>query len=111
MNAMERLKNAMVQVRSIIDFHQQFPTGMTYPFTDITIKNLEILLDGLADRDISLKSPKFVSQKEMERDIGLAKILVGERETWVDGYDKGYKAGRDGEAMRVREIVNRLLGG
>ena len=77
MNAIERLKSAMVRVKSF--------------------------LDGLADRDISLK------EVATETEIEMAKESIIEQEAWIKGYDKGYEKGRDGEVKRVREIINRYL--
>ena len=97
MDAMKRLKDSMVRVKSLVDFYFQSPTVTldTIDFmTRVTIEDLKILLDGLEDRDISLKRPKLIPLKE------LAKVLVDEREIWERGYDrgydKGYEAGRTG---------------
>ena len=116
MNGIERLKDSMVRVRSLVDFYQESPTttlDMMDSMTAVTIGDLETLLDGLADRDISLKRPKFKTPREIERDAKLAKIIVDltidEREVWVRGYDKGYEAGRDGELKKIKERLNFLL--
>ena len=114
MNAMERLKDSMVRVRSLVDFYQEYPDAtldMMDSMTAVTIRDLETLLNGLADRDISLKRPELKTQREMERDVKLARIIVDQKDraTWIKGYDQGYKAGRDGEATRVRELVDKYL--
>ena len=103
MNAIERLKGSMVRVEALVDFYRQSPTAtldMLDSMTDVTIQDLETLLDALKDRDISLKRPKFKTPREIERDAKLAKIIVDEREIWERGYDrgydKGYEAGRTG---------------
>lgn len=87
---MERLKDSIVRVKALVDC----PSTI---ICESTIEDLKILLDGLADRDISIKGMNFKTLKEIERDVKLAKIIVDEGETWTRGYDKGYQAGRDGE--------------
>ncbi len=76
---------------------------MTDSITEVTIEDLKTLLDGLADRDISLREPK---SNATETEIKMAKESIKEQELWVRGYDKGYEAGRDGEAKRIREVLN-----
>ncbi len=114
MNAIERLKNSMVRVSALVNFYREHPEtilDMTDSMTAVTIGDLKVLLDGLADRDISLKRPELKTQKEIERDIKVAKAIVDEREVWTRGYDKGYKAGRDGELKRIEVLINRYLQG
>ncbi len=104
MNAMERLKSAMVRVKALVDFyHPTVTIDMTDSITEVTIEDLKTLLDGLADRDISLKRSE---SSATETEIKMAKDSIKERELWVKGYDKGYEAGRDGEAKRIREVLN-----
>ena len=114
MNAMERLKDSMVRVSALVDFYLEHPTttlDMMDSMTAVTIGDLKVLLDALADRDISLKRPEFVPLKEIERDVKLARILVDQKDraTWIKGYDQGYKAGRNGEATRVKELIEKYL--
>ena len=133
MNAIERLKGSMVRVKALIDFYQHSPFVMLHGIdaagrdvldttTNVTVEDLERLLDGLADRDISLKRPKFKTPREIERDAKLAKIIVDEREIeedtkitrmkrdlWTRGYDKGYEAGRNRELKRIEGLINRYL--
>ena len=66
MSTLERLRNSMVRVRSLVDFNKQNPTvtlDMIDCMTRVTIQDLKTLLDGLEDRDISPKRPKFIPQK------------------------------------------------
>ncbi len=119
MNAIERLKDSMVRVEALVDFHRENPNITIDIWMDsmsaVTIGDLKVLLEGLRDRDISLKRPKFVPQKEIERDITLAKEIVGlkqsiiEQKSWLAGYDKGYTAGRDGE-MKAKKSLRDFLG-
>ena len=133
MNAIERLKGSMVRVKALVDFYQHSPFVMLHGIdaagrdvldttTNVTVEDLERLLDGLADRDISLKRPKLKTPREIERDAKLAKIIVDEREIeedtkitrmkrdlWTRGYDKGYEAGRNGELKRIEGLINRYL--
>ena len=109
MDAAERLKGAMVRVKALVGFYQEHLTTIIFGTvdlpTEVIIEDLKVLLEGLADRDISIKRPEFVSQREIERDIRLAKEIVDERESWTKGYNKGYQAGRDGEiAWRKMQI-------
>ena len=88
MNALERLKGSMVRVKALVDFYQEHPAttlDMMYSMTAVTIKDLETLLDGLADRDISLKRPKFKTPREIERDAKLAKVIIEEETETVHG--------------------------
>jgi len=114
MNAMKRLKDSMVRVEALVNFYLEHPAttlDMMDSFTTVTMEDLKTLLDGLADRDISLKRPEFVPQREIERDAKLARIIVDQKDraTWVKGYDQGYKAGRDGEGTRVKELIEKYL--
>ena len=101
MNAMERLRNSMVRVSALVNFYREHPEttlDMMDSITAVTMEDLKTLLDALADRDISLKRPEFVPQREIERDAKLAKVIISNQEDWWSrGYDRGYKAGRDGE--------------
>ena len=102
MDGIERLKGAMVRVEALVSFYQgHLSTTLDTMelITPVTIKDLKTLLDGLADRDISLIGPKLKTGKEIERDIKLAaKVIVSDQEDWWSrGYDRGYRAGRDGE--------------
>ena len=103
MNAIERLKDSMSRVETLISFYKEH-LGITLDMIDsmtaVTIEDLKILLDGLADRDISLKRPEFRTPKEIEGDAKLAKQLVESQEAWLKGYDKRYQAGRDGDTIR-----------
>ncbi len=114
MDGIEKLKSAMVRVEALVNFYQEqggITLDMMDSMTAVTIKDLKTLLEGLMDRDISLIGPKLKAGKEIEEDIKVAKVLAHQRKTlWVEGYDKGYKAGRDGEAERVRELVNKFWG-
>ena len=125
MDALERLKGSMVRVKALIDFYQHSPfvilhgidaagRDVLHTTTNVTVEDLERLLDGLADRDISLKEPKpkkiyICTPKEIERDAKLAKVIVDKRETWVKGYNKGYEVGRNGELKRIKGLINRYL--
>ena len=101
MDAIMQLKDSMVRVKALIDFNQENPTttifGTVASSTKVTMEDLQTLLDALADRDISIKGMEFKTQKEIERDVSIAKETIGQQNSWVRGYDKGYKAGRDGE--------------
>ncbi|KKL23694.1 hypothetical protein LCGC14_2422790 [marine sediment metagenome] len=118
MDGIERLKGAMVRVEALVDFYKESPTvtlDMMDSFTEVTMEDLETLLDGLADRDISLKRPKCKTPREIEKDAKLVKQLQTliplfvEREIWAREYEKGYKAGRDGEVKRIRELIERCI--
>ncbi|KKN01000.1 hypothetical protein LCGC14_1132230 [marine sediment metagenome] len=111
---MERLKDSMTRVSALVNFYKESPAttlDMMDSLTEVTMQDLETLLDALADRDISLKRPEFKTPREIERDAKLARIIVDQKDraTWIKGYDQGYKAGRDGEATRVRELVDKYL--
>ena len=123
MNGIEKLKDSMVRVEALVSFyrgHLSTTLDMMDSQTPVTIRDLKTLLDALADRDISLIGPKLKTGKEIEEDIKEAKVIVEEvrhrvesgeeREAWLTGYDKGYKAGRDGEAERIKELVNKFWG-
>ncbi len=121
----------MVRVEALVDFYRQAPNirlDAMDSFTDVTIQDLETLLDALKDRSMSsavseiFKRPKFKTPREIERDAKLAKIIVDEREIeedtkitrmkrdlWTRGYDKGYEAGRNGELKRIEGLINRYL--
>ena len=62
----------------------------------------------------SITAAMWLETRLLEKEIQLSSALheapVGEKEAWVSEYDKGYKAGRDGEAERVRELVNKFWG-
>ena len=105
MDAIERLKDAMTRVKALVDFYQESPTiciDMLDSFTDVTVEDLKILLEGLADRDISIKRPEFRTQPGVVTDT-----VHG---AWLRGYNTGYKEGRDGEMKRVKEVIERYLG-
>ena len=107
MNAIERLKDSIRRVEILVDFYNQNPTttlDMMDSMTAVTIGDLKTLLDGLADRDISIKYPE-----PTEIEIEMAKQSILEQESWIKGYDKGYEAGRNGERKRTREIFERNL--
>ena len=109
MNAIERLKGAMVRVKALVDFYRQQPTvtiDMMDSITEVTMEDLKILLDGLADRDISLKETK---SNATEAEIEMAKESIKEQEAWIKGYNKGYEAERDGEAKRVRLLSEGII--
>ena len=116
MNAMERLKDSMTRVSALVNFYLEHPTttlDMMDSMTAVTIGDLKVLLDALADRDISLKRPELKTQREMGRDIKLAKETnhkefvisqfyedikrleksIAEQKAWIRGYKKGYVAG------------------
>ena len=105
MNAIERLKGAMVRVSTLVYIYEEHVNTtlnkIHFASTEATIGDLGILLDGLADRDISLKRPELKTQDDLS---------IDDRKIWVRGYDKGYKAGRDGEAERIKELVNKFWG-
>ncbi len=103
----------MVRVSALVNFYREHPEttlDVMDSITAVTMEDLKTLLDALADRDISLKRPELKTQKEIERDIKIAKAIVNEREVWTRGYDKGYKAGRDGELKKIKERLNFILG-
>ncbi len=114
MDGIERLKDSMFRVEALVSFyrgHLSTTLDTMELITPVTIRDLKTLLDALADRDISLIGPKLKTGKEIEEDIKVAKVLAHQRKTpWVEGYDKGYKAGRDGEAERIKELVNKFWG-
>ncbi len=123
MDGIERLKGAMVRVEALVSFyrgHLSTTLDTMELITPVTIRDLKTLLEGLMDRDISLAGPKLKTGKEIEEDIKEAKVIVEEvrhrvesgeeREAWLTGYNKGYKAGRDGEAERIKELVNKFWG-
>ena len=113
----------MVRVEKLVNLYYQSPTvtlDMIDSITRVTIQDLKTLLDGLEDRDTSLKRPKFIPQKEIERDLKLAKEINKEKErgekvkrlkeemrqfeistaeyrVWLKGYEEGYDAGRKQE--------------
>ena len=106
MDAMERLKDSMTRVKTLIDFKQEHSTvkifGKEYLLIScatvtssmkVSIEDLNILVEALEDRDISTKRPDFIPQKEIERDIVLAKETIGQQNSWIRGYHKGYEAG------------------
>jgi len=104
----------MVRIEALVNFYKEHPTttlDRMDSITSVTMEDLRTLLDGLSDRDISLKRPEFKTQKEMERGVKLAKTILDEREVWIKGYNKGYKEGRDGELKRIEEIINKYLRG
>lgn len=120
MNALERLRDSMFRVGSLVDFYKQSPTITldTIDFlTKVTMEDLNVLLHGLEDRDISLhssKRPKFKTPREIERDAKLAKIIVeeeDEREAWIRGYGRGYKGGyKEGMKKGIEYSSERELG-
>jgi len=114
MTGIERLKDSMFRVEALVSFyrgHLSTTLDTMELITPVTIKDLKTLLEGLMDRDISLAGPKLKTGKEIEEDIKVAKVLAHQRKTpWVEGYNKGYKAGRDGEAERIKELVNKFWG-
>ena len=113
MNGIERLKDSMFRVEALVNFYQEqggITLDMMDSMTAVTIRDLETLLEGLADRDISLIGPKLKTGKEIEEDIKEAKVIVGEREIWAREYEKGYKAGRDSEIKRIKAVITRNFG-
>ena len=116
MNAMERLENSMIRVRALINFYKQHPTttlDMMDGLTAVTIGDLNILLAGLADRDISISEmPELVPLRETIRDIKVAKEKLDKEEefdVWIKGYDKGYESGRNGELKRIEFLLNNYI--
>ena len=120
MDGIERLKDSMARVKALVGFYQHSPFVTLHGIdaagrdvldttTNVTVEDLETLLNGLADRDISLRKPELKTQREMGRDAKLAKAIVDEREIWAREYEKGYKAGRDGEVKRIRELIERCI--
>ncbi len=113
MDGIERLKGAIVRVEALVNFYQRHLSttlDMMDSMTAVTIQDLKTLLEGLTERDISLAGPKLKTGKEIEEDIKVAKVLAHQRKTpWVEGYNKGYKAGRDGEVKRIRELIERCI--
>ncbi len=108
MNAIERLKDSVVRVEALVSFYQghlSTTLDTVELITPVTIKDLKILLEGLADRDISIKH-----LKPTEVEIEMAKQSILDQESWLKGYDRGYKAGRDGELKKIKERLNFLLG-
>ena len=114
MDATEKLKGSIIRVKTLIAFYREH-LGITLDMMDsttvVTIEDLVTLLEALADRDISIKGMEFKTQKEIEGDVSLAKETIGQQNSWVRGYDKGYKAGRDGELRRVEVLINKYLKG
>ena len=123
MDAIERLKSAMLRVEALVDYYKEHPNTSIFSqfktpgdsITTITIEDLKILLTYVTDCG-DLRRPEFVPQKEIERDIKLAKEIVElkqsivEQESWLAGYDKGYTAGRDGEMKAKKSLRDFLLG-
>lgn len=90
---MERLKDSMVRVKALVDFYQESPNiyvDMLDTLTKVTIGDLRTLLDGLEDREA-------------------IQLVESQEEWWSKGYDKGYEAGRDGEAKRVKKIIEKYV--
>lgn len=97
MNTIDRLKDTMTKVKALIDFYKQNPhteLNMMDSITDVTMGDLEILLDGLAVRDISLK----YNNEEVK--MGLEERQEGWMEWYNKGFYKGYEVGRDMEMKR-----------
>ena len=129
MSALERLKGAMVRVEALVDFYKQSPTvtiDMMDSTTEVTMEDLETLLDGIKDRyGASELTQTFKTQKEIENDIRVAKEinereekikedikqlgeearrlegLIAEEKGWLRGYNEGYEDGRGVEAGRI----------
>ncbi len=121
-SAIVRLKESMTRVKDLVTLYKHHPTttlDMMDNLTAVTIGDLEILLNGLEDRDISLSEmPELIPLKEIKRDTKLAveieKTRVEietKREAWTKGYDKGYTAGRDGELKRIETLINNYVRG
>ena len=116
MNAMERLENSMIRVRALINFYKQHPTttlDIIGGMTTVTIDDLKILLDGLADRDISISEmPELVGLGQIHRETIEAREVL-EKETkfdaWRRGYDDGYKGGRDRELRNIKIRINKII--
>ena len=116
MDAMTRLEHSITRVKSLVNLYKQHPTttlDMIDSMTAVTIGDLKILLDGLADRDISIsKMPELVGLGKLHREtIEAREVLEKERWEWIKGYDKGYTAGRDGELKRIETLINNYLHG
>ena len=133
MNDIERLEHAMFRVEKLVKFYLQSPTvtlDMIDSITSVTIQDLETLLDALKDRGMSskdrsmlsavteiFKRPEFKTQKEIERDLKLAKGVnkeedmtkeikrldketrqleksIAEQKGWIAGYKQGYETGK-----------------
>ena len=123
MNAIIRLKNSINRVKDLVTLFKQYPTttlDMMDSPTTVTIGDLEILLEGLADRNISIsKMPEL----DRHSSLGLGRIhketiearkevkKENEFNAWRTGYDKGYTAGRDGELKRIESIINMYIRG
>ena len=137
MTAIERLKHTMFRVEKLVNFYLQSPTvtlDMMDSITDVTMRDLNTLLDGLKDRDISLsempeltglgrihketikarsmssavteifKRPEFKTQKEIYKENI-------EGKAWTRGYNHGYTAGRNGELKRIETLINNYIRG
>lgn len=104
----QRLKDSMIRAKNLVDFYKQNPIttlDMMDSVTAVTMEDLETLLDGLADRDISIKH-----SEPTEIEIEMAKQSILDQESWLKGYDRGYKAGRDGELKKIENLINKYLG-
>ena len=100
MNSMEKLKDSMFRVKALVDFYQQSPNttlDSMDSFTNVTIQDLETLLEGLMDRDISLQKTKHKPLYDRERQ--------GEK-TYADGY----RAGRNEEIRRCETFCSYVKG-
>ena len=100
MDAMERLKGAMVRVEALVSFYQgHLSTTLDNMelITPVTIRDLKALLDALADRDISLQKTKHKPLYDRERQ--------GEK-TYADGY----RAGRNEEIRRCETFCSYVKG-
>ena len=112
--ATAKLKDSMVRVKALIDYYNQSPKGIFDTINNVTIKDLETLLEALRDRRIVYPPLEFKTPSEITRDLMEAKEKE-QHESNVSrgfdyGYKAGYKAGRDREAERVRELVNKFWG-
>jgi len=123
MNAIIRLKESMTRVKDLVTLFKQYPTttlDMMDNLTAVTIGDLEILLEGLADRNISLSE---MPEPDRHSSLGLGQIhketikarkevkKENEFNAWRTGYDKGYTAGRDGELKRIETLINNYVRG
>ena len=76
-------------------------------------KDCPICREAVERQTIATDSNGTIHAEEgtTEIETEMARQSIGDQESWVRGYDKGYKAGRDGELKRIEELINKYLKG
>ena len=115
--ATAKLKDSMVRVKALIDYYNQSPKGIFDTINNVTIKDLETLLEALRDRRIVYPPLEFKTHEEVLKDFKLAKEKhkkEGEEKALSDMFNSGYKAGydkgRDSEIKRIKAVITRNFG-